>query len=199
MEIVYAPRVTLPPPPPHLRPPTASGNWFSRLRTWQKIAIPAVAVVVFCGFVGALFGDDDDDGPAGYTGYPLVGEPSSAGRPSAAPSNAPEVKPDETASCEGLTDQSSGRPLCEFVDSETYRFRLAIANNVDELLPAVQAIAPWTEASNLSDVISTCGEVAEGRVDIDNAVARFSGGPDEQVTRADARELVRISRQFVCP
>jgi hypothetical protein len=84
-------------------------------------------------------------------------------------------------------------------ESASYDYRLRLAENVDEVLAQVQVIAPWTEATNLTDLYGTCDDVAnESDRLIENAVARFSGAPDEQVSEAEAEELIAIAEDYVC-
>lgn len=135
---------------------------------------------------------------------PTASEPTSEATPAttaptetsepAEPTKAPP--PDD---CEGLTDASSGRPLCEFKDENSYPYRLAIAQDPDALLSRLQAVAPWLDEGDFSDVISTCAEVAEDRAQPRNAAIRFSGGPGEEVSEAQAVELIAISTEYACP
>lgn len=160
-------------------------------------AIVVGVIVVGCfglGLIGIVLGSgDDNDVEVESTAIATTGPTTeSTTAPSSAASTADE--------CAGITDVTSTQPLCDFRDSESYPYRVALAASVDEVLPAVQAIAPWTEATNLTDLYGACDDLAAGSDRaIDNAVTRFSGAPDEQVSREDAAELLAIAEQYICP
>ena len=113
-------------------------------------------------------------------------------KPAASSSSAPD---------EQLVDVTSGRPLSEFKGMPSYEWRKTIAEDQDRLLGEMQAIAPHLEAKDFSDVLGTCDSIArgldQGKV-IDEAVVRFSGSPEEQVTVEQAKDLVALAEE-VCP
>jgi hypothetical protein len=117
--------------------------------------------------------------------------------------DAPTV--DETTSSpstsDELVDVTSGRPLSEFEGMPSYEWRKTIAENKDDLLERMQEVAPHLEEKDFSDVLSTCDALGRGLGDdqvVKDAVTRFSGGPDEQVSKGQADELVELSEE-VCP
>jgi hypothetical protein len=141
----------------------------------MKKSLTALAAVVFA--LGATSCSSSDDATA---------DPE----PSASPSTSDE-----------LVDVTSGRPLSEFEGMPSYEWRKTIAENKDDLLGRMQEVAPHLEEKDFSDVLSTCDALSRGLGDdqvVKDAVTRFSGGPDEQVSKGQADELVELSEE-VCP
>lgn len=124
------------------------------------------------------------------------------------PSSSPA--PAETSSPAGETPDAAtddrefpgGQPLSSYEGQASYPWRVNIVDNQDVLLPAMQGIAPHLDEGDFGDVVSTCDNLAGGadRAQVDaNAVTRFSGGSDEQVSPESAAALVDLSIQFACP
>lgn len=100
-----------------------------------------------------------------------------------------------------MIDVTSGRPLAEFANSDSYPYRLALAENVEELLLALQEVAPWLRRSDLHAVLETCMDLDRGVPDVQGAVVsnarlRFSRRGHE-VTIDQARQLVAICLQYL--
>jgi hypothetical protein len=118
----------------------------------------------------------------------------------------PTGDPEQTLSAEPsvteVVDVVSGRSLSEFEGSATYEWRKAIAQDPDELLDQMQAIASHLEEDDLSDLLSTCDSIDRdiaGTKLVDQSVVRFSGGPDEQIAPDQAKALIKVAQAEVCP
>jgi hypothetical protein len=153
----------------------------------RYLLAPALLAVVLTGCGGS-------GGDGAGTSTPTFKAP-----PSSTSASEPTSTKPAASECEGLKDASSGRPLCEFEGLASYPARLAIANDPEALLKALQEVAPWLDEGDFSDVVSTCEEAIDRDPVVDHAVTRFSGGPDEQVSSDEAAELIKISQQFACP
>lgn len=87
------------------------------------------------------------------------------------------------------------------VFSSSIPCRLALAENVVELLPALQRVPPWLRRSDLNAVLGTCMDLDRGVPDVQGAVVsnariRFSRRGHE-VTIDQARQLVAICLQYL--
>ncbi len=85
------------------------------------------------------------------------------------------------ASTDGLGLSRSSSTSCRCF-RRAYPYRLALAENVDELLPALQGVAPWLRRSDLNAVLGTCMDLDRGVPDVQGAVVsnariRFSRQP----------------------
>jgi hypothetical protein len=168
-------------------------------RTIAPAVIVSLLVLSACGATGDQSGPRDDVEPTEGTG-PSGSSSSQSASPDAPTSEPTSASPDADA-CGSYEDPTTGKPLCDFVDAASYRYRLAAAENAGSLLPELQKIAPWLEVSDIDDVYGACedlerGVPAESRTT--NAVTRFSGGADEQVSTEQATELLAVADDLVC-
>lgn len=104
------------------------------------------------------------------------------------------------ASTDGLGLSRLSSTSCRCL-RRAYPYRLALAENVDELLPALQGVAPWLRRSDLNAVLDTCMDLDRGVPDVQGAVVsnariRFSRRAHE-VTIDQARQLVAICLQYL--
>lgn len=100
-----------------------------------------------------------------------------------------------------MIDVTSGRPLSEFEGSDSYPYREALSRRVDELLPALQAVAPWVLRKDLNAALDTCMDLDRGVPDaqgavVDNAQIRFARRGNRP-SGEQARQLVAVCLRFL--
>jgi len=93
-----------------------------------------------------------------------------------------------------------GQKLSHYRGSPTYEWRVNVVDQQGELLAAMRQVSPGLNKGDFSDVLNTCDAIhrgIKGDALVQQSVIRFSGA--DQVSAAQARRLVEVSRQYACP